>query len=327
MREAIPGPPRRRLRATRSGPTASRSRSELAVAVRVEGDEIDVDYAGSSPQSERGINVVLNYTAAYTTFALKCAIGPEVPNNEGSFRPGARHGARGLHPERRTPRAGRRRGTSSGTSCRAPIFGALAQALPERVLAQGADSLWNTQITGQKTDGEPFTYVFFSGGGMGARPESDGLSATAFPSGIRGVPAEVIESISPVVMHKRELRPDSEGAGRHRGGFGQEMELGVRGEDGGPSWTLSAMYDRTRFPAPGMLGGRDGAAGSVGTASGETLHPKRQQRIPAGEHLVLKLPGGGGYGDLSNATPSSFAATSRTVSSPPSAPWRPTALS
>ena len=132
---------------------------------------------------------------------------------------------------------------------------------------------------------------------MGARPESDGLSATAFPSGIRGVPAEVIESISPVVMHKRELRPDSEGAGRHRGGFGQEMELGVRGEDGGAPWTLSAMYDRTRFPAPGMLGGRDGEAGSVGTASGGSLHPKRQQRIPAGERVILKLPGGGGYGD------------------------------
>jgi len=98
-------------------------------------------------------------------------------------------------------------------------------------------------------------------------------------------------------MHKRELRPDSEGAGRHRGGFGQEMEFGVRGEDGGAPWTLSAMYDRTRFPAPVMLGGGDGEAGSVGTASGGSLHPKRQQRIPAGERVILKLPGGGGYGD------------------------------
>jgi N-methylhydantoinase B len=104
------------------------------------------------------------------------------------------------------------------------VHGALAKVVPERVLAQAADSLWNIQITDQKTDSEPFTYVFFSGGGMCARPGSDGLSATAFPSGIRGVPAEVIESISPVVMHKRELRPDSEGAGRHRGGLGQEME-------------------------------------------------------------------------------------------------------
>ena len=269
---------------------------ELVVAVRVEGDEIVVDYEGSSPQSERGINVVLNYTAAYTTFGVKCAISPDVPNNDGSFRPIRVTAPEGsiLNAQHPAPVGGRH---IIGHFLPGLVHGALAKVVPERVLAQGADSLWNTQITGQKTDGEPFTYVFFSGGGMGARPESDGLSATAFPSGIRGVPAEVIESISPVVMHKRELRPDSEGAGRHRGGFGQEMELGVRGEDGGPPWTLSAMYDRTRFPAPGMLGGGDGAAGSVGTASGETLHPKRQQRIPAGEHLVLKLPGGGGYGD------------------------------
>lgn len=269
---------------------------ELVVAVRVEGDELVVDYEGSSPQSERGINVVLNYTAAYTTFGVKCAISPDVPNNAGSFRPIRVAAPEGsiLNAQHPAPVGGRH---IIGHFLPGLVHGALAKVVPERVLAQGADSLWNTQITGQKTNGEPFTYVFFSGGGMGARPESDGLSATAFPSGIRGVPAEVIESISPVVMHKRELRPDSEGAGRHRGGFGQEMELGVRGEDGGPSWNLSAMYDRTRFPAPGMLGGGDGAAGSVGTASGETLHPKRQQRIPAREHLVLKLPGGGGYGD------------------------------
>jgi N-methylhydantoinase B len=269
---------------------------ELVVAVRVEGDELVVDYEGSSPQSERGINVVLNYTAAYTTFGVKCAISPDVPNNAGSFRPIRVTAPEGsiLNAQHPAPVGGRH---IIGHFLPGLVHGALAKVVPEQVLAQGADSLWNTQITGQKTDGEPFTYVFFSGGGMGARPESDGLSATAFPSGIRGVPAEVIESISPVVMHKRELRPDSEGAGRHRGGFGQEMELGVRGEDGGPSWNLSAMYDRTRYPAPGMLGGSDGAAGSVGTASGETLHPKRQQRIPAGERLVLKLPGGGGYGD------------------------------
>ncbi len=273
---------------------------ELVVAVRVEGDEVVVDYEGSSPQSERGINVVLNYTAAYTTFGVKCAISPDVPNNDGSFRPIRVTAPEGsiLNAQHPAPVGGRH---IIGHFLPGLVHGALAKVVPERVLAQGADSLWNTQITGQNTGGEPFTYVFFSGGGMGARPESDGLSATAFPSGIRGVPAEVIESISPVVMHRRELRPDSEGAGRHRGGFGQEMELGVRGDDrdeaDGPAWTLSAMYDRTKFPAPGMLGGGSGGAGSVGTASGEPLHPKRQQRIPAGERIVLKLPGGGGYGD------------------------------
>ena len=114
------------------------------------------------------------------------------------------------------------------------------------------------------------------GNGMGARPTDDGLSATAFPSGIRGVPAEVIESISPVVMHKRELRPDSEGPGRYWGGFGQEMEIGVRSSS---LWTLSAMYDRTRCSAQGICGGSPGATGTVRTSGGRDLHPKRQQRM------------------------------------------------
>jgi N-methylhydantoinase B len=265
----------------------------LAVSIRVDGDEMFIDFEGSSPQSERGINVVLNYTAAYTTFGVKCAISPEVPNNDGSFQPvhvtaPEESILNALHP---APVGARH---IVGHFLPGVIHGALSKAIPGKVLAQGADSLWNTQITGQREDGEPFTYVFFSGGGMGARPDRDGLSATAFPSGIRGVPAEVIESISPVVMHRRELRPGSEGPGRHRGGFGQEMEIGVRGDSG---WTLSAMYDRTRFPAQGMRGGLPGGEGSARTASGEALHPKRQQRIPGGGRVVLRLPGGGGHGD------------------------------
>jgi N-methylhydantoinase B len=271
----------------------------LAVSIRVEGDEMRVDYEGSSPQSERGINVVLNYTAAYTTFGVKCAISPEVPNNDGSFRPIQVSAPEGsiLNAVYPAPVGARH---IVGHFLPGVIHGALAQAIPDRVLAQGSDSLWNTQITGQREAGEPFTYVFFSGGGMGARKEGDGLSATAFPSGIRGVPAEVIESISPIIMHKREFRPDSEGPGRHRGGFGQEMEIGVRSDS---AWVLSAMYDRTRCPAQGIRGGAPGEAGAVGTADGRELHPKRQQRIEAGERVVLSLPGGGGYGDPSERDP------------------------
>jgi N-methylhydantoinase B len=265
----------------------------LCALIRIDGDEMVVDYEGTSPQSERGINVVLNYTAAYTTFGVKCAISPEVPNNDGSFQPihvTAPEGSilNALHP---APVGARH---IIGHFLPGVIHGALAQAIPDKVLAQGADSLWNTQITGERGDGEPFTYVFFSGGGMGARPTGDGLSATAFPSGIRGVPAEVIESISPVVMHRREFRPDSEGPGRNRGGFGQEMELGVRSDS---PWVLSAMYDRTRCPAQGIQGGSPGAAGAVSTTDGRGLHPKRQQRMDAEERVVLSLPGGGGYGD------------------------------
>jgi N-methylhydantoinase B len=264
----------------------------LAIAIRVEGDEVRVDYDGSSRESDRGINVVLNYTAAYTTFGVKCAISPEVPNNDGSFRPLHVTAPDGCILNARHPApVGARH--IIGHFLPGLIHGALAQVIPDKVLAQGADSLWNTQITGRREGGEPFTYVFFSGGGMGARPTGDGLSATAFPSGIRGVPAEVIENISPVVMHRRELRPDSEGPGCHRGGFGQEMEIGVRS----PSpWVLSAMYDRTRCPAQGVNGGSPGAPGTVRTSSGKDLHPKRQQRIDAAERVILSLPGGGGFG-------------------------------
>jgi N-methylhydantoinase B len=275
----------------------------LRVSVRVDGDEMVVDYEGSSPQSERGINVVLNYTAAYTTFGVKCAISPEVPNNDGSFQPirvTAPEGSilNALHP---APVGARH---IIGHFLPGVIHGALERAIPDRVLAQGADSLWNTQITGERESGEPFTYVFFSGGGMGARPTGDGLSATAFPSGIRGVPAEVIESICPVIMHSREFRPDSEGPGRYRGGFGQEMEIGVRSH---APWILSAMYDRTRCPAQGIQGGSPGAKGAVRTGQGRELHPKRQQRIEAEERVILSLPGGGGFGFATERDPNRVA--------------------
>jgi N-methylhydantoinase B len=132
----------------------------LRVSVRVDGDEMVVDYEGSSPQSERGINVVLNYTAAYTTFGVKCAISPEVPNNDGSFQPirvTAPEGSilNALHP---APVGARH---IIGHFLPGVIHGALEGTIPDRVLAQGADSLWNTQITGERESGEPFTYVFF----------------------------------------------------------------------------------------------------------------------------------------------------------------------
>jgi N-methylhydantoinase B len=275
----------------------------LAISIRVEGDEMHIDYDGSSPESDRGINVVLNYTAAYTTFGVGCAISPEVPNNDGSFRPVHVTAPEGSILNARHPApVGARH--IIGHFLPGLIHGALARAIPDRVLAQGADSLWNTQITGRRDDGEPFTYVFFSGGGMGARPTGDGLSATAFPSGIRGVPAEVVESISPVVMHRRQLRPDSEGPGRYRGGFGQEMEIGVRSSC---PWTLSAMYDRTSCPAQGVCGGFPGATGTVRTSGAKDLHPKRQQRIGADERVILSLPGGGGFGPPTERDPAQVA--------------------
>ncbi|HKA56401.1 MAG TPA: hydantoinase B/oxoprolinase family protein, partial [Candidatus Binatia bacterium] len=161
-----------------------------------------------------------------------------------------------------------------------------------RVLADGAANIWITQFTGRDQAGANFTYVFFSSGGMGARPDKDGISATAFPSGIQGVPAEIIENVSPLVMERRALVPDSGGPGRHRGGLGQEMVLSVRTSE---PVVHSAMYDRTKFPALGFAGGKDGGQGEFFLSDGTRPHPKAQYRLLPGQKVVLRLPGGGGF--------------------------------
>ena len=266
----------------------------IEVAVRVRGDELTVDYTGSSPAVGHGINVALNYTAGYTTYGVKCAVSPDVPNNEGSFRPVTVRAPAGCILNAPYPCAigGRH---LVGHFLPSVVFGALADALPERVIAPGADALWDTQIFGEDPrTGKRFTYVWFSAGGAGALATKDGLSATAFPSGIAGVPAEVIETLSPVVVRRRELRRDSGGPGEFRGGLGQTLELAVQGER---PFMFSGLYERIDHPAPGLHGGRPGGAGALTTNRPDIeLRAKTRVPLPAGTEITLGLPGGGGYG-------------------------------
>lgn len=267
----------------------------IEVEVRVRGDELTVDYAGSSPPVDRGINVALNYTAGYTTYGVKLAISPDVPNNEGSFRPVTVTAPEDCILNAPYPCAigGRH---LVGHFLPTAVFGALADALPGRVIAPGADALWDTQIFGlDPRTGKRFTYVWFSTGGTGALATKDGLSATAFPSGIAGVPVEVIETLAPILVKRRELRPDSGGAGTFRGGLGQTMEFGVQGDR---PFLFSGLYERIDHPAPGLQGGRPGEAGRLLTNRPElTLRPKTRVPLPAGTEITLEMPGGGGYGD------------------------------
>ena len=260
--------------------------------VTIAGETMAVDYEGTSPQVKRGINVVMNYTEAYSTYTLMAAIAPEIPNNEGAFRPITITAPAGsiLNCRRPAPVGARH---LIGHFVSQPILAALAQAIPDQVIADGSAGLWNTMLEGELNDeGELFAYIYFSAGGMGARPDQDGLSATAFPSGITGVPAEVIEAVAPIMMHKRELRPDSGGPGQFRGGLGQEMELEVT--TGHPA-VHSPMYDRTRFPARGFMGGKAGAVGDVELSDGRHPHPKTRYQLQPGQRVTLRLPGGGGF--------------------------------
>jgi len=265
----------------------------IEVAVSRQGDDIVVDFDGTAPSVDRGINVPLAYTTAYTCYAVKCIVAPDVPNNEGSFLPMIVTAPRGslLNPAHPAPTAARH---IIGHFLPGVVFGALEQAMPEAVPADSAAGLWVTQVSGMTAPEAPFAFAFFSCGGMGARQNKDGLSVTSFPSGIQNVATEIIESSSPVIMRQRELLADSGGAGRHRGGLGQIIRFEVRSD--GPC-VLSGMYDRIRFAPRGVGGGASGAVGAVLGDNGRVLPAKGRVAIGSGEQVTLHLPGGGGVGD------------------------------
>lgn len=275
----------------------------LKAKVTVRGDELWVDHSGSSPQSRYGINVVLNYTHAYTSFAVKCAISPEVPHNEGSFRPVHVFAPPGsiLNAQYPAPVAARH---LIGHFLPGLIFSALAQAIPDRLMADGAAAIWITVFRGWRLSGEPFAFTLFQCGGTGARPTKDGLNNVGFPSGVAGVPVEVMENLAPLVVGKKEIRTDSGGPGRFRGGCGQLYTVGCRTDR---PWSLSGMYDRIEHPAQGLHGGGPGAPGAFLLARGDLLadrvertEPRKAKQLSTfqpEEFALLKLPGGGGYFD------------------------------
>ncbi len=265
---------------------------KIKVAVTVEDRDIYIDFAGSSPESPRGINVVFNYTHAYASFAMKAAVSPEVPHNEGAFRPVHVSAPRGSILNCRPPAAVASRHIL-GHFLPGVIFGALAKALP--LMAAGSDPIWISVFRGrprERTD--LFTFSLFQCGGGGARSGKDGLSATGFPSGVAGVPAEAVETLSSLIQHQRALRPDSGGPGQFRGGLGQYTEMGCRTEQ---PWTVSAMVDRIHHPPEGILGGRPGAEGELLIDGQEEARPKTLLTLQPQQRLQLNLPGGGGFGD------------------------------
>ncbi|MFN3745303.1 MAG: hydantoinase B/oxoprolinase family protein [Hyphomicrobiaceae bacterium] len=269
----------------------------LACTVAVTDKGIHVDYAGTGPASRRGINVPLAYTTAYTVFGLACVVGRDIPNNAGSLSPLTVSAppnciVNALKPK---PVASRH---VIGQMLPDVVFGALRQAVPDRVPAEGTSCLWNLNVRGETEDAGlgnyGFTMAVTSNGGTGARPMKDGLSATAYPSGVKGTPVEIAESITPLIFWRKEFREDSGGAGRTRGGLGQRIEVGSRI---GRPFELLAAYDRIDHPPRGRDGGRDGAAGAVALKSGRKLKGKGFQLIPPDDRLVVMTPGGGGLGD------------------------------
>ena len=228
---------------------------------------------------------------------MKCIIAPKVPNNEGSLALLRMHAPENcilnaLHP---FPVATRH---VVGQMLPDLVIGCLNQALDDQVPAEGTSCLWNLNVRGQTRSGAGGNYGFSmavtSNGGTGARFAKDGLSATAYPSGVRGTPVEIAETQTPLIFWRKELRPDSGGAGRTRGGLGQIIEVGS-GIDA--PFEILAAFDRIDHPPRGRDGGRDGENGYIGLKSGLKLRGKGFQTVPADDRLVVMTPGGAGIGD------------------------------
>ena len=272
----------------------------LKVKLTIEQDRILSDFTGTSGLDEKGINCPLVYAKAYACYALKCAIAPEIPNNAASLAPFEIYAPKdsivnAVHP---APVALRH---IVGHFVPDAVYNALDKLLPNTVPAEGAGCLCNFQVSLRPRTDAPAPanavrseVLTFNSGGSGARPSVDGLNATAFPSGVMTMPVEATEHVGPVIIWRKELRPDSGGAGAQRGGLGQYMEVGARD---GHEFDIQAMFDRVDHPAQGRMGGAAGAATTIAQDDGTRMRGKGKQFVPHGRRVVMAFPGGAGYGD------------------------------
>jgi N-methylhydantoinase B len=271
---------------------------DLKVKLTIEEDRMICDFAGTSGLDKKGINVPLVYTKAYACYALKCAVAPEIPNNAASLAPFEVTApvdsiVNAVHP---APVALRH---IIGHMIPDTVYDALDKILPSTVPAEGAGCLCNFQVSLRPVPGRQgrrSEVLTFNSGGAGARPTVDGLNATAFPSGVMTMPIEATEHTGPVIIWRKELRPDSGGAGEFRGGLGQYMEVGATE---GHEFDFSAMFDRVDHPAKGRQGGADGAPTTIAQDDGSKMQGKGKQFVPHGRRVMLAFPGGAGYGPAS----------------------------
>jgi N-methylhydantoinase B len=267
----------------------------LQLAITKQRDEIFLDYAGTSPEVGRALNVVMNYTEAYSCYPLKCALDPTTPRNDGSYRMIHVSAPEGsiLNPRFPAPVHARQ---LVGHCLAAAIYQALAPVLGERIVAEsGSAPTLRVIVSGYRENRRRYTSILFINGGMGARAGRDGLSATCFPSNVVCGSMEVIEALSPLRIWRKELACDSGGAGQFRGGLGQDVEIELTGDQAA---LLSLLVERGHHPAQGVLGGTPGAASRVVWNERESGFPlKGKSPIAAGDRLRVRYPGGGGYGD------------------------------
>ncbi|MBT5217211.1 MAG: hydantoinase B/oxoprolinase family protein, partial [Gammaproteobacteria bacterium] len=243
----------------------------------------------------RPINSVLNYTIAYSAYAIKCAFDPNTPNNEGSFRPITITAPEGsiLNPLRPAPVWARH---LTGHYLPPVIFSALAKLIPDRIIADCGSPVWNVYFAGKLDDGQRFIKMFFMNGGHGARPHEDGPACLSFPSNIATVPLEQFENSVPILIMEKSLIPDSGGAGEFRGGQSQRLSFKIVSKD---PVTMTIRHERVKYPPRGLLGGKAGSPG-CDYLNGEIIPAKSRIELKNNDVVTFDTAGGGGIGSPEN---------------------------
>lgn len=267
--------------------------THIECAVTVDGDRVEIDYTGSSPQVAYATNCTLNYTTAYSVYPLKLLLDPGTRTNHGSYAAITVSAPKGsiLNPVFPAPVLARHL-TGHLLSC--AIYQALADVLPDRVLADsgGAPAL-RVQFAGRDAAGTPFAAILFASAGMGGCAGHDGLSTTAFPTNSGSGSIEALESTAPLLFRRKQYRTDSGGAGTHRGGLGQDIEVGNPGQN---PIRVALLGDRSSHPALGIAGGLAGAPAHAAYDDGTTPPLKSLTSLAPGAALTVSFAGGGGFG-------------------------------
>lgn len=269
---------------------------QFVCTLTIQGDEIEVDYAGTSPAHSLAINAVLNYVFAYTAYPIKCIFSPEVPNNEGSFRPIRVSAPEGclLNAKKPSPLGAR---NVTGNLLHGPVVKALSLAVPDQVQADCGAAVWVMVLSGQREDGSEYVEYLFLAGGYGGRKGLAGPPTLCYPTNVANVPVEVFEHDAPVLVTEKSLIRGSGGNGEYPGGEGQRFAYR---NIGALPIHISNVTEKINHQAYGLLGGFQGKKGNlyVRTAAGEKRFtpPKGHDYLQPGEELVMELPGGGGYG-------------------------------
>ena len=265
----------------------------ICAAIEVSGDEMSVDFTGSSPQRQGPVNCPPGYSSALTFHAIKCILDPGTPNNDGCHRPIKVHCPPGTIVNPRYPAAVNGRHLVGHHMSRV-VYGALREVLPDELIADSGSMptvAANFSSVAQST--RPFASIFMANGGMGARAGKDGLACAPFPTNPSCGSLEIQETVTPLRFLRKELTTDSGGAGRFRGGLGQEVEIELTGTE---PVTLSLFLGGATSPPQGLFGGHPGTCNAARLNGEKDLPPAARVELRPGDLLTLCYGGGGGYG-------------------------------